>query len=46
MRPLLMAPNVTLLVEAEVVKLETDATGRTVTGVVVSRGRSAGGLRS
>ena len=37
MRPLLDAPNVTLLVEAEVVKLETDATGRTVTGVVVSR---------
>ena len=36
-RPLLDAPNVTLLVEAEVVKLETDATGRTVTGVVVSR---------
>ncbi len=36
-RPLLMAPNVTLLVEAEVVKLETDPTGRTVTGVVVSR---------
>jgi choline dehydrogenase-like flavoprotein len=36
-RPLLMAPNVTLLVGAEVVKLETDATGRVVTGVVVSR---------
>jgi choline dehydrogenase-like flavoprotein len=36
-RPLLDAPNVTLLVEAEVVRLETDATGRTVTGVVVSR---------
>ena len=30
-------PNVTLLVDAEVVKLETDGTGRTVTGVVVSR---------
>jgi choline dehydrogenase-like flavoprotein len=36
-RPLLMAPNVTLLVGAEVVKLETDASGRVVTGVVVSR---------
>ena len=36
-RPLLMAPNVTLLVEAEVVKLETDASGGSVTGVVVSR---------
>ena len=37
MRPLLDAPNVTLLVDAEVVRLETDGTGRTVTGVVVSR---------
>ena len=37
-RPLLMAPNVTLLVEAQVVKLETDPTGRAVTGVVVERG--------
>ncbi len=36
-RPLLDAPNVTLLVGAEVEKLETDGTGRTVTGVVVSR---------
>jgi choline dehydrogenase-like flavoprotein len=36
-RPLLMAPNVTLLVQAEVVKLETDDSGRTVTGVVVER---------
>jgi choline dehydrogenase-like flavoprotein len=36
-RPLLMAPNVTLLVEAEVVKLETDAAGGAVTGVVVQR---------
>ena len=44
-RPLLMAPNVTLLVEAEVVKLETDASGRTVTGVVVVARRRAGGLR-
>ena len=38
MRPLLGAPNVTLLVDAEVTRLETDGTGRTVTGVVVSRG--------
>ena len=30
-------PNVTLLVDAEVVQLETDARGRTVTGVVVDR---------
>jgi choline dehydrogenase-like flavoprotein len=37
-RPLLGLPNVTLVVEAEVVRLETDDTGRTVTGVVVSRG--------
>jgi choline dehydrogenase-like flavoprotein len=37
-RPLLGAPNVTLLVDAEVVRLETDSTGRSVTGVVVSRG--------
>jgi choline dehydrogenase-like flavoprotein len=36
-RPLLMAPNVTLLVGAEVVKLETDPSGRVVTGVVVMR---------
>ena len=36
-RPLLDAPNVTLLVDAEVIRLETDGTGRTVTGVVVSR---------
>jgi choline dehydrogenase-like flavoprotein len=36
-RPLLMAPNVTLLIRTEVVKLETDPTGRTVTEVVVSR---------
>ena len=36
-RPLLDPPNVTLLVDAEVVRLETDGTGRTVTGVVVSR---------
>ncbi|WUM27651.1 GMC family oxidoreductase [Nocardia salmonicida] len=36
-RPLLDAPNVTLLVQAEVVKLDTDPTGRTVSSVVVSR---------
>jgi choline dehydrogenase-like flavoprotein len=36
-RPLLDKPNVTLLVGAEVVRLETDGTGRSVTGVVVSR---------
>ncbi len=36
-RPALASPNVTLLVNAEVVKLETDPSGRTVTGVVVAR---------
>src|SRR5262245_24870210 len=36
-RPLLGLPNVTLLVDAEVVRLDTDDTGRTVTGVVVRR---------
>ena len=36
-RPLLGLPNVTLLVGAEVTKLETDASGRSVTGVVVQR---------
>ena len=36
-RPLLDLPNVTLLVDAEVVRLETDGTGRTVTEVVVKR---------
>src|SRR5206468_4841159 len=36
-RPLFMAPNVTLLVGAEVTKLETDASGRAVNSVVVSR---------
>ena len=36
-RPALASPNVTLLVNTEVVKLETDPTGRTVTGVVVVR---------
>jgi len=37
-RPALDHPNVTILVDAEAVKLETDPTGRTVTGVVVTRG--------
>ena len=37
-RPIMAQPNVTLLVNAEVTKLETDASGRTVTGVVVTRG--------
>src|SRR5262249_53430811 len=36
-RPALDRPNVTLLVGAEVTRLETDETGRSVTGVVVSR---------
>ena len=36
-RPLLGRPNVTLLTGAEVTRLETDASGRTVTGVVVAR---------
>jgi choline dehydrogenase-like flavoprotein len=36
-RPLLDRPNVTLLVGAEVIRLDTDASGRTVTGVVVAR---------
>jgi choline dehydrogenase-like flavoprotein len=38
-RPLLDLPNVTLLVNSEVVRLQTDASGRTVTGVVVDHGR-------
>jgi choline dehydrogenase-like flavoprotein len=37
-RPIIDLPNVTLLVNAEVLKLETDPSGRIVTGVVVSRG--------
>jgi len=37
-RPLLDRPNVTLLVGAEVRRLETDAGGSTVTGVAVERG--------
>jgi choline dehydrogenase-like flavoprotein len=36
-RPLLERENVTLLVNAEVERLETDASGRSVTGVVVAR---------
>ena len=36
-RPVLGRDNVTLLTGAEVTRLETDASGRTVTGVVVSR---------
>ena len=36
-RPVLDRPNVTLLVGAEVVRLETDAAGSSVTGVLVSR---------
>jgi len=37
-RPLLGQPNVTLLLNSEVVRLETDPSGRTVTGVVVDHG--------
>jgi choline dehydrogenase-like flavoprotein len=36
-RPLLDRPNVTLLVDAEVTRLETDGSGRTVTRVDVTR---------
>ena len=36
-RPILDLPNVTLLVDAEVTSLETDAGGGSVTGVVVAR---------
>jgi choline dehydrogenase-like flavoprotein len=36
-RPLLGAPNVTLLTGAEVTRLETDDSGRTITGVTVLR---------
>jgi choline dehydrogenase-like flavoprotein len=39
-RPVMDLPNVTLLVGAEVVKLETDQSGGTVTGVVARRGGS------
>ena len=42
-RPVLGESNVTLAVDAEVVKLETDPTGRSVTGVVVSR---SGGIET
>ncbi len=41
-RPLLDLPNVTLLTGAEVVRLETDPAGRTVTSVVVDRGGGEG----
>ena len=37
-RPLLDMPNVTLVLNAEVARLETDPAGRVVTGVVVERG--------
>jgi choline dehydrogenase-like flavoprotein len=37
-RPILDMPNITLLVNAEVTRLETDPSGRAVTGVVVDRG--------
>jgi choline dehydrogenase-like flavoprotein len=37
-RPILDEPNVTLLVDAKVTALETKASGRDVTGVVVERG--------
>ncbi len=36
-RPALASPNVTMLVNAEVVRLDTDASGRSVSTVVVSR---------
>jgi choline dehydrogenase-like flavoprotein len=39
-RPVMDLPNVTLLVGAEVVKLETDQSGGTVSGVVARRGGS------
>src|SRR3954451_22847644 len=39
-RPILDRPNVTLLVNAEVERLETDPGGRSVTGVVVARNGS------
>ena len=37
-RPILDLPNVTLVLNAEVIRLETDPSGRQVTGVVVDRG--------
>ena len=42
-RPLLGMPNVTLLTRSEVLRLETSADGRTVTGVVVDRGGGGAG---
>ncbi len=44
-RPLLDQPNVTLLVNAEVERLETDPSGRTVTRVQVNRDGKPGVLR-
>jgi choline dehydrogenase-like flavoprotein len=40
-RPIMERPNVTLLVNAEVVKLETDSSGRRVSSVVVNRNGSS-----
>jgi choline dehydrogenase-like flavoprotein len=40
-RPILDLPNVTLLVGAEVQRIETDATGRSANRVIVSRGGDA-----
>jgi len=37
-RPILDLPNVTLVLNAEVIRLETDPSGRQVTGVLVDRG--------
>lgn len=36
-RPVLDLPNVTLLVDSEVIKLQTDSSGKTITDVVVMR---------
>ena len=44
-RPVLDLPNVTLLVDAEVTRIQTDATGATVTGVVGLTGRWVRGVR-
>jgi len=44
-RPLLGLPNVTLLTGAEVLRLETSADGRTVTGVIVNRSQEGSGGR-
>jgi choline dehydrogenase-like flavoprotein len=45
-RPALRSPDVTLLTGAEATKLETDATGRTVTGVVVTKNGTTEVLRA